>query len=66
MDMEVVRSALTVLSLTAYVGIVIWAYVPSRRVRFDRDALIPFSQHDDAVVCRRNGTVSSPPQARDL
>ena len=60
MDIDSIRSAVTVLSLTAYLGIVAWAYIPGRRARFDRDALIPFSDRDDAPEVARTGAASIP------
>ena len=60
MDIDIIRSAVTVLSLAAYLGIVVWAYVPGRRARFDRDALIPFSHHGNALEAAPSSTVSIP------
>jgi len=42
MDINLLRSLVTVASLAAFLGIVWWAYGPARKERFERDALLPF------------------------
>jgi cytochrome c oxidase cbb3-type subunit 4 len=42
MDINFLRSLVTVLALVSFLGIVWWAYGPSRKRRFERDALLPF------------------------
>jgi cytochrome c oxidase cbb3-type subunit 4 len=42
MDINVIRIAVTLAAFAAFLGIVWWAYAPSRRDRFERDALLPF------------------------
>jgi cytochrome c oxidase cbb3-type subunit 4 len=37
-DVNLLRSLVTVAALAAFLGIVWWAYAPSRRARFERDA----------------------------
>ena len=44
MDLDLLRSLVTVASLAAFLGIVWWAYGPSRKARFERDALLPFME----------------------
>ena len=44
MDINDLRSLLTVLAFAAFIGIVWWAYAPSRRARFERDARLPFEE----------------------
>jgi cytochrome c oxidase cbb3-type subunit 4 len=44
MDINDLRSLLTVLAFACFVGIVWWAYAPSRRKRFERDAMLPFEE----------------------
>ncbi len=46
MDINFLRSLITVASLAAFLAIVWWAYAPSRRERFERDALLPFGEHE--------------------
>ena len=42
MDINLVRSLVTVAAFAAFAAIVWWAYAPARRARFERDALLPF------------------------
>lgn len=46
MDIDLLRSLVTVVALAAFLSIVWWAYAPARRGRFDRDALLPFDDTD--------------------
>jgi cytochrome c oxidase cbb3-type subunit 4 len=46
MDINDLRSLMTLAAFAAFVGIVWWAYAPSRRARFERDALLPFEEAD--------------------
>ncbi|MBI3370135.1 MAG: cbb3-type cytochrome c oxidase subunit 3 [Betaproteobacteria bacterium] len=45
MDIDLIRTLVTVLALASFLGIVWWAYAPSRKARFERDANLVF---DDA------------------
>ncbi len=38
MELNVIRIAVTLAALAAFVGIVLWAYLPSRRERLDAEA----------------------------
>jgi len=40
------RILITVVSFSAFVGIVFWAFTPTLRKRFDLDATIPFHEDD--------------------
>ncbi len=42
MDINLLRIIVTVAAFTAFLGIVFWAYGPSRKARFERDAMLPF------------------------
>ena len=42
MDINLVRSLVTLAAFAAFLGIVWWAYGPARRERFERDARLPF------------------------
>jgi len=44
MDINDLRSLVTVLAFAAFIGIVWWAYAPARRARFERDARLPFEE----------------------
>ena len=48
-----VRTLVTVLALATFVGIVWWAYAPSRKSRFEDDARLVFDDADPSVsaVC---------------
>ena len=41
------RSAVTVVSMMTFIGIVIWAYSASRKADFDEAAQLPFADEDD-------------------
>lgn len=43
MDINLLRSLITVAALAAFLGIVWWAYTPARKARFERDALMPLN-----------------------
>lgn len=53
MDINLIRSLITVASLAAFLGIVWWAYAPSRKSRFEHDALLPFADENDRGETRR-------------
>lgn len=42
MDLNTLRTLVTVAALAAFLGIVWWAYGPARKARFERDGLLPF------------------------
>ena len=46
MDINLFRTLITVLSFTAFAGIVWWAFGPSRRERFERDARLVFDDEE--------------------
>jgi len=46
MDINLLRIMVTVAAFTAFLGIVWWAYGPSRKERFERDAMLPFEDGD--------------------
>ena len=47
MDINLLRSLITIAAVAAFAGIVWWAYAPSRKSRFEGDALLPFEgEHD--------------------
>ena len=51
MDLNLVRGVITALSFVAFIGIVVWAYRPSRKQRFEEAANLPFA--DDERTGRR-------------
>ena len=46
MDLNLLRSIVTVLSFLAFAGIVVWAWSRSRRARFDEAARLPFAHEE--------------------
>jgi cytochrome c oxidase cbb3-type subunit IV len=41
MDVNLLRGVITALSLLCFVGILVWAYLPGNKPRFEQDARIP-------------------------
>jgi cytochrome c oxidase cbb3-type subunit 4 len=46
MDINTVRTLVTVLAFVTFLGIVWWAYGPSRKQRFEADARMVFDEED--------------------
>ena len=46
MDINLLRSIVTVLSFVLFIGIVVWAWSARNRERFDEAAHLPFEQQD--------------------
>lgn len=42
MDINVLRSMVTVAAFVAFIAIVVWACLPSRKAQFDDAAQLPF------------------------
>ena len=53
MDIEILRSVMTVAAFAAFLGIVWWAYGPSRKARFEEDARLLFVEDDELREPRR-------------
>jgi cytochrome c oxidase cbb3-type subunit IV len=43
MDINLIRSLVTVAGFIGFVGILVWAYLPGRKEQFDEAARLPFS-----------------------
>lgn len=43
MDAGDLRGIATILCMVAFLAVVIWAYAPSRKARFEEDAQLPFA-----------------------
>jgi cytochrome c oxidase cbb3-type subunit 4 len=41
MDVNLLRGVITAISLACFVGIVVWAYSPRNKSRFEQDGHIP-------------------------
>ncbi len=48
MDINVIRSAVTLFSLVLFIALVAWTWQKSRRAAFDEAAALPFA--DDAMA----------------
>jgi len=48
MDLNLVRSLVTLAAFAAFLGIVWWAYGSARRERFERDARLPLDDEEQA------------------
>ena len=48
MDINFVRGVITALSLISFIGIVVWAYGPGNKKRFEEAAKLPFADDDRA------------------
>lgn len=46
MDVNILRSIITVVCFVAFIGIVFWAYSGRQRERFDQAANLPFADND--------------------
>jgi cytochrome c oxidase cbb3-type subunit 4 len=56
MDLNDIRSAVTVLSFIAFLGLVAWAWSRSRRDSFDQAARLPF---DDEAQAASHGSTGA-------
>lgn len=48
MDLGVIRGIGTIVLFVSFIALVIWAYTPGRRKRFEEAAKLPFLGDDDA------------------
>jgi cytochrome c oxidase cbb3-type subunit IV len=60
MDINLLRSLVTAASVVAFLAIVWWAYGPSRKERFERDALLPFIEDEGSSDASVTGGLRSP------
>jgi cytochrome c oxidase cbb3-type subunit 4 len=49
MDINVLRSIVTVLAFAAFIAIVLWAYSDRSKAAFDEAARLPFDEEDDGI-----------------
>lgn len=47
MDLNFLRSIVTVIAFVLFIGILIWAYLPSRKSQFDEAANLPFRSEQE-------------------
>ena len=53
MDINLLRTVVLVAAFAAFLGILWWAYAPSRRARFERDARLPFDEAENEERTQR-------------
>jgi cytochrome c oxidase cbb3-type subunit 4 len=49
MDINTLRSIITVAAFLAFIGIVVWAYSDRSKAGFDRAARLPFEEDEDGI-----------------
>ncbi len=49
MDINTLRSIITVLAFVIFIGIVLWAYSERSKAAFDEAARLPFDEDDDGI-----------------
>jgi cbb3-type cytochrome oxidase subunit 3 len=52
MDINDFRSLVTVVTFAFFIGVVWWAYAPSRKGRFERDGMLPFEEDGETRADR--------------
>ncbi len=50
MDINTLRSIITVVSFAVFIGIVVWAYSDRSKAAFSEAARLPFDEDDDETV----------------
>ncbi|QTN25152.1 cbb3-type cytochrome c oxidase subunit 3 [Rhizobacter sp. AJA081-3] len=55
MDINDLRSVVTVVSMLAFLGIIVWAWSRSNRSAFDEAAKLPFAEEQGAEGASRGG-----------
>lgn len=58
MDINDFRGLATVLTMVAFIGVVVWAYSGKRKARFDEAAQLPFADEEP-------GSLASPEQEKN-
>lgn len=48
MDMIEFHGVFTLVSFVFFLGVIWWAYAPSRKTRFERDGMLPFEEDGQA------------------
>lgn len=51
MDVNTLRSIVTVVAFAVFVAIVLWAYSERSKAAFDEAARLPFDEGDDGTGC---------------
>ena len=50
MDINTLRSIITVVAFAMFIAIVLWAYSDRSKAAFDQAARLPFDEEDDVIV----------------
>jgi cytochrome c oxidase cbb3-type subunit IV len=50
MDINTLRSIVTVIAFAMFIGIVLWAYSGRSKAAFEQAAMLPFDEEDDEPV----------------
>ncbi|MDR2238849.1 MAG: CcoQ/FixQ family Cbb3-type cytochrome c oxidase assembly chaperone [Zoogloeaceae bacterium] len=66
MDINDMRSIVTVLAFASFIGIVLWAYGGRRRAAFDEAARLPFTEDDDPAPVAGKGSAVKAAQVKGL
>jgi cytochrome c oxidase cbb3-type subunit 4 len=45
-DINVLRTVVTICAFVLFVGILVWAYLPARRAQFEDAASLPFREEE--------------------
>ena len=53
LDINFLRSAITVVSFVIFIAIIAWAVSPKNRGKFEEAALVPFTENDAAPEGRK-------------
>lgn len=64
MDINLLRSLVTIAAVAAFAAIVWWAYAPAHRRRFENDALLPFADDESVAVPAPAACRASSPEER--
>ena len=49
MDINILRSIMTVIAFAAFVAIVLWAYSDRSKAAFEQAARLPFEEEDEGI-----------------
>jgi len=49
MDLNTLRSIVTLLAFAVFIAIVVWAYSDRSKAAFDQAAQLPFDEEDDGI-----------------
>lgn len=56
MDINVLRSAVTLCGLVLFLALAVWVWLPSRRRALDEAALLPFNEEMRGAQPQRDGS----------